>query len=72
MILKREVSVVGTSLGSNRVKYLLNVGLAGIVVKAPGDRKFSTSLLMLMEVAKINVKNPQLKARKLVFTLIRT
>ena len=55
--MKREVSVVG---------------LAGKVVKAPGDRSFSTSLLVLMEVAKINVKNPQLKVRKPVFTLIGT
>ena len=48
------------------------VGLAGEVVKAPGDRSFNTSKLVLMEVAKINVKNPQLKVRKPVFTLIRT
>ena len=48
------------------------VGLAGEVVKAPGDRSFNTSKLVLMEVAKMNVKNPQLKVRKPVFTLIRT
>ena len=48
------------------------VGLAGEVVKAPGDRSFNTSKLVLMEVAKMNVKNSQLKVRKPVFTLIRT
>ena len=41
-------------------------------MKAPGDRSFNTSKLVLMEVAKMNVKNPQLKVRKPVFTLIRT
>ena len=55
--MKREVSVVG---------------IAGEVVKAPGDRSFNTSKLVLMEVAKMNVKNSQLKVRKPVFTLIRT
>ena len=54
--MKREVSVVG---------------LAGEVVKDPGDRSFNTSKLVLMKVAKMNVKNPQLKDRKPVFTLIR-
>ena len=48
------------------------VGLAGEVVKAPGDRSFDTSKLVTMEVPKMNVKNPQLKVRKPVFTLIRT
>ena len=47
------------------------VGLAGEVVKSPGDRSFNTSKLVLMKVAKMNVKNPQLKVRKPVFTLIR-
>ena len=47
------------------------VGLAGEVVKSPGDRSFNTSKLVLMKVAKMNVKNPQLKDRKPVFTLIR-
>ena len=47
------------------------VGLAGEVVKSPGDRSFNTSKIVLMKVAKMNVKNPQLKVRKPVFTLIR-
>ena len=41
-------------------------------VKDPGDHSFNTSKLVLMKVAKMNVKNPQLKDRKPVFTLIRT
>ena len=48
------------------------VGLAGEVVKAPGDRSDDTSKLVSLEVPKMNVKNPQLKVRKPVFTLIRT
>ena len=54
--MKREVSVVG---------------LAEEVVKDPGDRSINTSKLVLMKVARMNVKNPQLKFRKPVFTLIR-
>ena len=48
------------------------VGLAGEIVKAPGDRSVDTSKLVSIEVPKMNVKNPQLKVRKPVFTLIRT
>ena len=48
------------------------VGLAGEVVKAPGDRSKDTRKLVTSEVPKMNVKNPQLKVRKPVFTLIRT
>ena len=48
------------------------VGLAGDLVKAPGDRSIDTSKLVSIEVPKMNVKNPRLKVRKPVFTLIRT
>ena len=41
-------------------------------MKAPGDRSKDTSKLVTSEVPKMNVKNPQLKVRKPVFTLIRT
>ena len=48
------------------------VGLTRESVKAPGDRSKDTSKLVTSEVPKMNVKNPQLKVRKPVFTLIRT
>ena len=48
------------------------VGLTRESVKAPGDRSKNTSKIVSSEVPKMNVKNPQLKVRKPVFTLIRT
>ena len=48
------------------------VGLTRESVKALGDRSKDTSKLVSSEVPKMNVKNPQLKVRKPVFTLIRT
>ena len=40
-------------------------------VKPLGDRSVDTSKLVSIEVPKMNVKNPRLKVRKPVFTLIR-